>query len=94
MRRYEDTVASPSHFHVALDYLGASEGQRPLDADAEGPKRTEGAWRWKMEPVVGFEPTTCCLRNSCSTAELHRPSEPTPGLEPGTSILPRLCSAS
>jgi hypothetical protein len=49
--------------------------------------------RFLREPVVGFEPTTCCLRNSCSTAELHRPLEPTPGLEPGTSILPRLCSA-
>ena len=24
-----------------------------------------------MEPVVGIEPTTCCLRNSCSTTELH-----------------------
>ena len=50
--------------------------------------------RFLREPVVGFEPTTCCLRNSCSTAELHRLLEPTPGLEPGTSILPRLCSAS
>ena len=26
-----------------------------------------------MEPVVGIEPTTCCLRNSCSTTELHWP---------------------
>ena len=25
-----------------------------------------------LEPVVGVEPTTCCLRNSCSTTELHR----------------------
>ena len=25
-----------------------------------------------MEPVVGIEPTTCCLRNSCSASELHR----------------------
>ena len=25
-----------------------------------------------LEPVVGLEPTTCCLRNSCSTTELHR----------------------
>ena len=23
------------------------------------------------EPVMGFEPMTCCLRNSCSTPELH-----------------------
>ena len=26
-----------------------------------------------MEPAGGFEPSTCCLRNSCSTTELHRP---------------------
>ena len=25
-----------------------------------------------LEPMVGFEPTAYCLRNSCSTAELHR----------------------
>ena len=27
-----------------------------------------------MEPVMGIEPATCCLRNSCSTTELHRPA--------------------
>ena len=26
-----------------------------------------------MEPVRGFEPLTCGLRNRCSTTELHRP---------------------
>ena len=26
----------------------------------------------RLEPTVGFEPTTCCLRNSCSTTELGR----------------------
>jgi hypothetical protein len=25
-----------------------------------------------MEPLVGFEPTTHCLQNSCSTTELKR----------------------
>jgi hypothetical protein len=25
-----------------------------------------------VEPLTGFEPATCCLRNSCSTAELKR----------------------
>ena len=25
-----------------------------------------------MEPTLGFEPRTCCLRNSCSTTELCR----------------------
>ncbi len=28
-----------------------------------------------MEPAVGLEPTTCCLRNSCSASELHRRSD-------------------
>jgi hypothetical protein len=27
---------------------------------------------YSLEPMVGLEPTTCCLRNSCSTTELHR----------------------
>ena len=26
---------------------------------------------WSVEPTVGIEPTTCCLRNSCSTSELR-----------------------
>jgi hypothetical protein len=25
-----------------------------------------------LEPSVGFEPTTCCLQNSCSATELRR----------------------
>ena len=32
--------------------------------------RAEIASEW--EPMVGLEPTACCLRNSCSTTELHR----------------------
>ncbi len=28
--------------------------------------------RRATEPMVGLEPTACCLRNSCSTTELHR----------------------
>ena len=27
----------------------------------------------KLEPTFGFEPKTCCLRNSCSTTELRWP---------------------
>ena len=26
----------------------------------------------EVEPTLGFEPRTCCLRNSCSTTELCR----------------------
>ena len=50
-----------------------------------GQRRGQTARRWacacpggrtragKLEPTLGFEPRTCCLRNSCSTAELCRP---------------------
>jgi hypothetical protein len=31
-----------------------------------------GTGRRGVEPTLGFEPRTCCLRNSCSTAELCR----------------------
>ena len=34
------------------------------------------AFESKMEPASGFEPETCCLRNSCSTAELRRHAFP------------------
>ncbi len=30
-----------------------------------------------MEPTIGFEPMTCCLRNSCSATELRRRSRRT-----------------
>ncbi len=29
--------------------------------------------RHEVEPTIGFEPMTCCLRNSCSATELRRP---------------------
>lgn len=28
----------------------------------------------ELEPLAGFEPATCCLRNSCSTTELKWPT--------------------
>jgi hypothetical protein len=31
--------------------------------------------RHEVEPTIGFEPMTCCLRNSCSAAELRRPCD-------------------
>src|SRR3989304_6062431 len=36
--------------------------------------RSHGSLNGKegVEPTLGFEPRTCCLRNSCSTAELCR----------------------
>src|SRR5581483_3946348 len=50
-----------------------------------------------MEPAGGFEPSTCCLRNSCSTTELRRrgsksipsrsdPPPCTPSTVGGTSV--------
>jgi hypothetical protein len=41
----------------------------PADNQAENPSRFEGRLR-NFELKVGFEPTTCGLRNRCSTAEL------------------------
>ena len=43
-----------------------------------------------LEPMVRIELTTCCLRNSCSTTELHRRrrgivAEKTPLLTLGSS---------
>ena len=36
--------------------------------------RLDSGFEW--EPAVGFEPTACCLRNSCSAPELRWPVFP------------------
>lgn len=53
----------------------ASVGDRPL------------RHRTNLEPMAGFEPTTCSLRKSCSTAELNGliGLEPETGIEPATA---------
>jgi hypothetical protein len=43
-----------------------------------GPQR-DASWRPSLEPMVGFEPTTCRLRIGCSTAELHWRTSRRPG---------------
>ena len=49
-----------------------------------------------VEPTLGFEPRTCCLRNSCSTAELCRRGrasiEAAPGRRPRRSCAGRPAS--
>ena len=42
---------------------------------AGGETRTHDLPRPLSKPTVGIEPTTCCLRNSCSTTELSRHKE-------------------
>src|SRR4030095_8258964 len=46
----------------------------PITAASEKPGRVRRTRRSKKEnkPTVGFEPTTCGLRNRCSTTELRR----------------------
>ena len=39
-----------------------------------------------VEPAVGFEPTTCCLQNSCSTPELRRHGGSTWWAEKGSNL--------
>ena len=48
---------------------------RPRDRPAPNVKRRPEGRRLKrvdVEPTLGLEPRTCCLRNSCSTTELCR----------------------
>ncbi len=47
----------------------SSASQTVLTPDSCSSLSTNGG----VEPTLGFEPRTCCLRNSCSTAELCRP---------------------
>ena len=54
------------------DYLPLQTATRRYPVEEwRAPQSTSRAWG--MEPTLGFEPRTCCLRNSCSTAELCRP---------------------
>ena len=52
--------------------MGSAQGSNP-QIDGHAPARLDGFVRELVEPTLGFEPRTCCLRNSCSTAELCRP---------------------
>src|SRR6266536_3312240 len=42
---------------------------------------------WRLEPVVGIEPTTYGLRNRCSTTELHWLNGILPVANPALAIL-------
>ena len=61
-----------------------SRGGRRAEIGREAaPKRNgcvgEGG---SLGPAGGFEPSACCLRNSCSTTELHRPGDAIPSQTP------------
>src|SRR5205823_13303721 len=45
---------------------------RQIDTKQGSIKKNPGHSRVHREPMVGLEPTTSCLQNSCSTTELHR----------------------
>jgi hypothetical protein len=71
---------------AAARRAGAAQGLRRKVVPKEGfePSRPYGHYalnvarlpipplRRVLEPTIGFEPMTCCLRNSCSAAELRR----------------------
>ena len=61
---YTDNSARPSGLEFGL--LRTHEG---LSAPMAG--LPAAAHSFKMEPMVGIEPTTYGLRNRCSTTELH-----------------------
>ena len=51
---------------------GAAPAGRGRHREPRQPGRDVLAAREDLEPAGGFEPSTRCLRNSCSTTELHR----------------------
>ena len=42
-----------------------------MTSERRGENGLSGRRVYKMEPTVGIEPTTCSLRNCCSTTELR-----------------------
>ena len=53
-------------FSASLSAIFLAEGGCAFGAEPT----TFDLTRWRLELKVGFEPTTCGLRNRCSTAEL------------------------
>ncbi len=61
----------PVYFRGDL-YVRSGNGKRKLKLHPEYLVK-DGKRQFSLEPMVGFEPTTCRLRIGCSTAELHWP---------------------
>jgi hypothetical protein len=58
---------------AGLCWIGGLPGGRKAARTLLTPNSSAtGARNGGVEPTLGFEPRTCCLRNSCSTAELCR----------------------
>src|SRR4051794_35776806 len=55
-----------------LSHLRASTGSSATSQKRHSPSGKIQVVFDGVEPTLGFEPRTCCLRNSCSTAELCR----------------------
>src|SRR5947209_3257055 len=49
--------------------------------------------RHEVEPTIGFEPMTCCLRNSCSAAELRRPCDRTDSTTPASATQAKIAAS-
>src|SRR5688572_22754618 len=66
---------SPGCAGAPVQSAGLSSGIRSSSAakTALAPYLLLVSTKRGVEPTLGFEPRTCCLRNSCSTAELCRP---------------------
>jgi hypothetical protein len=62
---------TPTHRHNkdALDVTVYLTVYRPHPRGSRGVP-VDRIVRGVVEPTLGFEPRTCCLRNSCSTTEL------------------------
>jgi voltage-gated sodium channel len=79
MPRLASTRSNPIHrkkpdqkiklFYGGQDRIRTYEGARPADLQSAA---FDHFATCPLEPAVGFEPTTCCLQNSCSTTELSR----------------------
>jgi len=71
---------------IALDVSDGVSGATSRQTACSGGHRDARIGRLhegRVEPTLGFEPRTCCLRNSCSTAELCRRGAESSSEEPG-----------
>jgi hypothetical protein len=55
-----DADATADLTHRVNAHIGAHKNEEAVGLSS--------LYRFLMEPAIGFEPTTCCLQDSCSTS--------------------------
>ena len=70
--RASSSTNTPSSSSLPRGFLAVRAGATAREDRANSGQMLFPSTKRGVEPTLGFEPRTCCLRNSCSAAELCR----------------------